>query len=68
MKTIFQFTIERFLTGMDTAGRLSGHLEPEELYAPESATTDGWNISGLSLMAFRGWRRLTYARWAIWIL
>lgn len=41
-ETIFQFTIDRFLAGMDAAGRLSGHLEPEELYAPESVTTDGW--------------------------
>jgi len=44
-ETFFQCTIERFLTGMDTAGRLSGHLEPEELYAPASVTTDGWIAS-----------------------
>lgn len=38
----FQETINRFLTTMDEAGQGSGHLEPEELYAPASVTTDGW--------------------------
>jgi hypothetical protein len=38
----FQETINRFLTTMDEAGQVSGHLEPEELYAPASVTTDGW--------------------------
>jgi hypothetical protein len=55
----FQATINRFLTGMDAAGRVSGHLEPEVLYAPASVTTDGWiaaqnawktEVSGIDLM------------------
>jgi hypothetical protein len=54
-----QATINRFLTGMDAAGRVSGHLESEELYAPASVTTDGWiaaqnawktEVSGIDLM------------------
>jgi hypothetical protein len=27
---------------MDAAGRISGQLEPDDFYAPASATTDGW--------------------------
>ena len=55
----FQATINSFLTGMDAAGRVSGHLEPEELYVPASVTTDGWiaaqnawktEVSGIDLM------------------
>ena len=38
----FQLTINRFLTGIDTAAQATGHLEPEEMYAPASVTTDGW--------------------------
>lgn len=55
----FQATINRFLTGMDTAAQTSGHLQPDDLYAPTSVTTDGWKaaqnaweseVSGLDLM------------------
>lgn len=38
----FQATIHRFLTGMDAAGQTTGHLQPAQLYVPESVTTDGW--------------------------
>ena len=38
----FQMTINRFLATMDEAGQVSGHLEPETVYAPASVTTDGW--------------------------
>lgn len=55
----FQVTIHRFLTGMDAAAQATGHLEPGELYAPASVTTDGWlaaqnawkaQVSGIDLM------------------
>ncbi len=55
----FQVTIHRFLSAMDTAGQVCGHLEPEELYAPASVTTDGWiaaqnawktEVSGIDLL------------------
>jgi len=41
----FQASIHRFLTGMDTAGQATGHLEQAQLYVPESVTTDGWVAS-----------------------
>ena len=41
----FQMTIYRFLTGMDAAAQASGHLAPDELYAPTSVTTDGWKAA-----------------------
>lgn len=41
-ETTFQHTISRFLTSMDEAGQICGQLEPEEVFVPASATTDGW--------------------------
>ena len=44
-ETTFQATIHRFLTGMDAAAQASGQLEPDQLYAPDSVTTDGWRAA-----------------------
>jgi hypothetical protein len=55
----FQGTINRFLTGMDTAAQVCGQLQPQELYGPTSVTTDGWvaaqnawktEVSGIDLI------------------
>jgi hypothetical protein len=66
----FQGTINRFLTGMDTAAQVCGPLETQALYGPTSVTTDGWvasqnawktEVPGIDLMECKlhGQKRVT---------